>query len=145
MIYFIYCKNFCKCHNVPPPSITIKKESRHKRVYTMWFFLHKFQNRQAYLFWEKSRLRLPLAELWLQKHRCSIRFQISFHFFNQCALYTRISTLKKSLSCTHISVFLASIKLFFFKKILKENLIFSIWIYVAQHFPVICDSDNWRN
>jgi hypothetical protein len=21
----IYCKNFCKCHNVPPPSTTIKK------------------------------------------------------------------------------------------------------------------------
>jgi hypothetical protein len=25
MIYLIYCKNFCKCHNLPPPSITIKK------------------------------------------------------------------------------------------------------------------------
>jgi hypothetical protein len=24
MIYLIYCKNFCKCHNVPPPSTTIK-------------------------------------------------------------------------------------------------------------------------
>jgi hypothetical protein len=23
MIYLIYCKNFCKCHNVPPPSITL--------------------------------------------------------------------------------------------------------------------------
>jgi hypothetical protein len=22
-IYLIYCKNFCKCHNVPPPSTTI--------------------------------------------------------------------------------------------------------------------------
>jgi L-lactate utilization protein LutB len=25
MIYLIYCKDFCKCHNVPPLSITIKK------------------------------------------------------------------------------------------------------------------------
>jgi hypothetical protein len=25
MIYLIYCKNFCKCHNVPPPNTTIKK------------------------------------------------------------------------------------------------------------------------
>jgi hypothetical protein len=25
MIYLIYSKNFCKCHNVPPPS-TIKNE-----------------------------------------------------------------------------------------------------------------------
>jgi hypothetical protein len=24
MIYLIYCKNFCKCHNVPPPSTTLK-------------------------------------------------------------------------------------------------------------------------
>jgi hypothetical protein len=24
MIYLIYCKNFCKCHNVPPPRKTIK-------------------------------------------------------------------------------------------------------------------------
>jgi hypothetical protein len=22
-IYLIHCKNFCKCHNVPPPSTTI--------------------------------------------------------------------------------------------------------------------------
>jgi hypothetical protein len=25
IIYLIHCKNFCKCHNVPPPSTTIKK------------------------------------------------------------------------------------------------------------------------
>jgi hypothetical protein len=25
MIYLIYCKNICKCYNVSPPSITIKK------------------------------------------------------------------------------------------------------------------------
>jgi hypothetical protein len=25
IIYFIYCKNLCKCYNVPPPSITVKK------------------------------------------------------------------------------------------------------------------------
>jgi hypothetical protein len=31
MIYFIYCKNFCKCHNVPPPSTTIKKRKRKKK------------------------------------------------------------------------------------------------------------------
>jgi hypothetical protein len=24
MIYLIYYKNLCKCHNVPPPSTTIK-------------------------------------------------------------------------------------------------------------------------
>jgi hypothetical protein len=23
MMYLIYCKNFCKCHNVTPPSTTI--------------------------------------------------------------------------------------------------------------------------
>jgi hypothetical protein len=23
-MYFIHCKNFCKCHNAPPPSTTIK-------------------------------------------------------------------------------------------------------------------------
>jgi hypothetical protein len=27
MIYLIYCKNFCKCHNVPPaPQLKKKKE-----------------------------------------------------------------------------------------------------------------------
>jgi hypothetical protein len=26
MIYLIQCKNLCKCHNVPPPSTTIKKK-----------------------------------------------------------------------------------------------------------------------
>jgi hypothetical protein len=24
MMYLIYCKNLCKCHDVPPPSTTIK-------------------------------------------------------------------------------------------------------------------------
>jgi hypothetical protein len=28
MIYFIYCKNFCDCHNVPPPSTTTKSAFR---------------------------------------------------------------------------------------------------------------------
>jgi hypothetical protein len=27
MIYLIYCMKFCKCHNVPPPSTTIKKKA----------------------------------------------------------------------------------------------------------------------
>jgi hypothetical protein len=26
MIYLIHYKNFCKCHNVPPPSTTIKEK-----------------------------------------------------------------------------------------------------------------------
>jgi hypothetical protein len=26
MIHSIRCKNLCKCHNVPPPSTTIKEE-----------------------------------------------------------------------------------------------------------------------
>jgi hypothetical protein len=26
VIYFLHCKNLCKCHNVPPPSITIKRK-----------------------------------------------------------------------------------------------------------------------
>jgi hypothetical protein len=26
VIYLIYCKNLCKCHSVPPPNMTIKKE-----------------------------------------------------------------------------------------------------------------------
>jgi hypothetical protein len=25
MIYFIHCKNFCKCHNVSPPNTIMKK------------------------------------------------------------------------------------------------------------------------
>jgi hypothetical protein len=24
MVYLIHCKDLCKCHNVPPPSTTIK-------------------------------------------------------------------------------------------------------------------------
>jgi hypothetical protein len=30
MIYLMHCKNFCKCHNVTPPSKTIKKEQQNK-------------------------------------------------------------------------------------------------------------------
>jgi hypothetical protein len=27
MIHLIHCKNLCKCHNVPPPSTTIKRKN----------------------------------------------------------------------------------------------------------------------
>jgi hypothetical protein len=27
IIYLLYCKKFCGCHNVPPPSTTIKKNA----------------------------------------------------------------------------------------------------------------------
>jgi hypothetical protein len=30
MIHLMHCKNFCKCHNVPPPSTTIKRKKRIK-------------------------------------------------------------------------------------------------------------------
>jgi hypothetical protein len=32
MIELIHCKNPCKCHNVPPPSTTIKKKNKFKKV-----------------------------------------------------------------------------------------------------------------
>jgi hypothetical protein len=28
MTYLIHCKNQCKCHNVPPPSTTIKEKKK---------------------------------------------------------------------------------------------------------------------
>jgi hypothetical protein len=31
-IYLIYCKNFYKCHNVPPPSTTIKINKNLKNI-----------------------------------------------------------------------------------------------------------------
>jgi hypothetical protein len=30
MIYLIYCKNLCKCHNVPSPSTTINRKKIRK-------------------------------------------------------------------------------------------------------------------
>jgi hypothetical protein len=38
MIYLIHCKNFCKCHNVPQPSTTIKEKMaliKRKDVYSV--------------------------------------------------------------------------------------------------------------
>jgi hypothetical protein len=36
MMYLTYCKNFCKCHNIPPPSTIIKKlEKKNKNFYLM--------------------------------------------------------------------------------------------------------------
>jgi hypothetical protein len=32
MINLIYCKNFCKCHNVLPPSTTIKKMKKRNQI-----------------------------------------------------------------------------------------------------------------
>jgi hypothetical protein len=29
VIYLIHCKNLCKCHNVPPPSTTIKEKKKY--------------------------------------------------------------------------------------------------------------------
>jgi hypothetical protein len=30
MISLIYCNNLCKCHNIPPPITTIKKNNKFK-------------------------------------------------------------------------------------------------------------------
>jgi hypothetical protein len=32
MIYLIHYKNFCKCHDVPPPSTTILKKQQNKET-----------------------------------------------------------------------------------------------------------------
>jgi galactitol-specific phosphotransferase system IIB component len=32
MIYLMYCKNFCKSHNVPLTSTTIKKKEEERRI-----------------------------------------------------------------------------------------------------------------
>jgi hypothetical protein len=41
MIYLMYCNNFCKCHNVPPPGTTIKRKNMGFRirfsVQNLWF------------------------------------------------------------------------------------------------------------
>jgi hypothetical protein len=42
MIYLIYCKNFCKCHNVPPPS-TIKKLKRRKEFEDLEIYMKMFR------------------------------------------------------------------------------------------------------
>jgi hypothetical protein len=38
MIYLIYCKNICKCHNVSPRSTTIKEVKKKKTQYLFGFF-----------------------------------------------------------------------------------------------------------
>jgi hypothetical protein len=38
VIYSIHCKNFCKCHNVPPPSITIKTNKWIKKKWSINIF-----------------------------------------------------------------------------------------------------------
>jgi hypothetical protein len=36
-IYLIHCDNLCKCHSVPPPSTTIKKEKeKHRHRWLHW-------------------------------------------------------------------------------------------------------------
>jgi translation initiation factor 2 beta subunit (eIF-2beta)/eIF-5 len=32
MIYLIYIKNFCKCHNIPPPNTTIKNKQKRRHL-----------------------------------------------------------------------------------------------------------------
>jgi hypothetical protein len=42
--YLIYCKNFCKCHDVPQTSTTIKKLENKKHKY----FIEKIPNDNVY-------------------------------------------------------------------------------------------------
>jgi hypothetical protein len=36
IIHSTYSKHFCKCHNVPPPNTTFKKELRKKKHIMEW-------------------------------------------------------------------------------------------------------------
>jgi hypothetical protein len=49
-----YCKNFCKCHNVPPPSTTIKKK----------FSIKYLENKLDKLKRSYSRIEWVLSEAW---------------------------------------------------------------------------------
>jgi hypothetical protein len=51
MSYLIHGKNLCKCHNVPPPSATIKEKKKTKyvmimffssNIYFLYFWMHEF-------------------------------------------------------------------------------------------------------
>jgi hypothetical protein len=48
MIYLINCKNFCKCHNVPPPSTTIKINKLQKLIK---FGVHNTKMQCIFLIW----------------------------------------------------------------------------------------------
>jgi hypothetical protein len=48
MIYLIYCKNFCKCHNVSPPSKTIIKEK--KKNFKLRIFICNYFQTLMYIF-----------------------------------------------------------------------------------------------
>jgi hypothetical protein len=41
IMYLIYCKTFCKCHNVPPPNTSMKKINI-SLLFTTKFFLLLF-------------------------------------------------------------------------------------------------------
>jgi hypothetical protein len=47
MIYLIYYKNFCKCHNVPPPRTTIKKKKKELPQVFQSHYIISYSNRKS--------------------------------------------------------------------------------------------------
>jgi hypothetical protein len=51
IIYFIYYKNICKCHNVPPPpSTTIKKRGKKVKCLGLPYTIYNFTNEMMIIF-----------------------------------------------------------------------------------------------
>jgi hypothetical protein len=57
----VYYKNFCKCHNVPPPSTTLKKSYKKSAIY----MINKVIN--------KKNVTSAMEEFFLLKHQLSSR------------------------------------------------------------------------
>jgi hypothetical protein len=63
MIYLVQCKNFCKCHSVPPPSTTIKNKKQKDSI----FFC--FIKRRL----DCSSLTINIAESFMWRFICQSR------------------------------------------------------------------------
>jgi hypothetical protein len=62
MIYLIYCKNVCKCHNVPLPS-TIKKKIICAN-YKNWKIANKCQKKKTTKYWTLLESKCPWGKCW---------------------------------------------------------------------------------
>jgi hypothetical protein len=92
MMYLIQCKNFCKCHNVPPPSITIKKKNKSKYLFNST--TAKKQNNASTFLKPPYALSEHISPLSLKGNLLILTFMIIFDFtFWHCYIpfYLRVT------------------------------------------------------
>jgi hypothetical protein len=120
ILYLMYCKNFCKCHNVPLPSTTIKRKEK-KFIISQSWRLQVWDQGSVGTFWEA--MTKPVS------HLCLSFWWFAGNLWNSLACGLLLTS---SLHFVHVSMF--KLPFFFFCSLFSSFLMLPVLFFIIHLF-----------